>query len=98
MQQAIATIKIETWIAIISFLLGLGATFNGVIIWYANSEKKKYAAERDFSHLKNNYQQLTTNQNLILDELDDFKDAVMKELTEIKALVIRSYFDKHKDN
>jgi dGTP triphosphohydrolase len=108
MNSFLASIKPEIWIAIGGFLLGLGTTVNAAIIWYSNSVKKRYAAERDFEHMKNNYKQLAANQHLILEEIDetkdtilkefdDVKDSVLKELVEIKALLYSGRFNQRRE-
>lgn len=98
MNSFLSSIKPEIWIALSGFLLGLGTTVNAAIIWYSNSVKKRYAAERDFEHLKNNYKQLASNQNLILEELDDVKDSIIKELVEIKALLYSNRFNRQRES
>lgn len=103
MNSFLASIKPEIWIAIGGFLLGLGTTVNGAIIWYSNSVKKRYAAERDFEHLKNSYKQylileeIDETKDTILKEFDDVKDSVLKELVEIKALLYSGRFNRQRE-
>lgn len=87
---------INTVIAVAGFFLGIGSSLIGLITWYSNSEKKRYAAERDFNHLKRNYEQLTLNLKMVAEEIDDFHNKVMQELVEIKALAYRQLTDRNK--
>ena len=43
----------------------------GAIAWYSSKVKKEYAAQRDFNHLKNNYQQLAINVENLWRLMDD---------------------------
>jgi len=63
--------KIETVISITSFLFGIGGTLWAVLQWYAISQTKRYAAERDFQHLRANQEQLSQNLRVVLDELEE---------------------------
>lgn len=85
--------KIETIIAIAGFLIGLGTTLCGVLAWYAGAVKKKYAAEREFNHLRNNQQQIQNGLNDLVQEFDRRFDEADRQLIEIKAHLIRSGVD-----
>lgn len=67
----------------------------GAIAWYSSKVKKEYAAERDFKHLKRNYEQLAVNvENLwrLMDDsfreheekLSDQHNQILRELAELK--------------
>ena len=43
----------------------------GAIAWYSSKVKKEYAAERDFKHLKRNYEQLAVNVENLWRLMDD---------------------------
>lgn len=58
----------------------------GVIAWYSASVQKRYASQRDFEHLKRNYEQLASNQNEIVKDLDKGFDSLILELKEVKGL------------
>lgn len=63
-------------------IIGTGLAIGSGCFWYTDSiakkEIKKYAAERDFGHIKNSLLQLTTNL------ANDFQD-IERRLDEIKA-------------
>ena len=50
---------ISTLISVASFLGGVGATLLGVGRWYDSAQRKKFASEREFEHLKRDYQTLS---------------------------------------
>lgn len=86
----------QTLIALGAFLLALFTNIFGVVVWYAvwyaNSEKKKYAAERDFNHLKNNQKDISDGIAHIandfdkrFDELDKHLNLQDHDLSEIKT-------------
>lgn len=77
-------------IALGSLVLATATTVIGGVLWYANSEKKKYAAERDFNHIKNNLKQMSEGFALEFKDLNDRFDDVDKELLRIEAYLIRS--------
>ena len=64
-------ISLNDFVAIAGFLLGIITAFGGWLAWYASSVKKAYAAERDFNHLKRNYEQLVQNQTEMLRILEE---------------------------
>lgn len=66
--------------------LGLGVltTAGGVLTWYVNGSTKKYAAERDFAHIKRNYEQ--AHQALLM--LQEDNDRLRETFIEMKTLMI----------
>lgn len=56
---------------LISLTLGLLGFLSGAILWYRGSIEKRYAAERDFGHLKRNQEQMSQALGIIDDELAD---------------------------
>lgn len=44
--------------ALIGVALGLFSFLGGVVLWYKGSVEKRYAAERDFNHLRRNQEQM----------------------------------------
>ncbi len=70
-------------------ILGLGLTVLtvviSIIISVVNAEKRKYGLERDFAHMKRDYEQIVQNLNVIISELDHRFDAVDRTLIEIKS-------------
>lgn len=69
--------------------LGLLATFvgslAGFVLWFANSEKKKYGLERDFAHLKRNQESMQQGIDTILREFDKRFDVLEHQILEIKS-------------
>lgn len=63
--------KIETIISVASFMFGVGGTLWAVLQWYAISQTKRYAAERDFQHLRTNQEQMAQNLRVLMDELEE---------------------------
>ena len=75
-------------IVILTFSLALGGNVTWAILFFTNSVKRRYAAERDFGHLKNNLKDLTDNLDHLFSELDRRLDAQDKNLLELKAYLI----------
>jgi len=67
--------------------LSVGSTIFVTISWYNSTVRKQYAAQRDFEHLKRNYQQLADNQAQILKEMDSRFDMATLDLRDIKGLI-----------
>jgi len=53
--------SISTIFGILVALTSLIAGVGGAIAWYGASVRKQYAAERDFNHLKRQYESLAMN-------------------------------------
>lgn len=70
-------ISFNDFVAILGFILGLLTSLAGFLAWYGSSVKKSYAAERDFNHLRRNYEQLAENQKHILIEIENVKDMLI---------------------
>ncbi len=82
-------------LVIITFALALGGHVTWAVVFFANSIKRRYAAERDFNHLKNNQKQITDNIAFgfkeiddRFDRIDDRFDRIDRDLLEIKAYLI----------
>lgn len=75
----------------LALILGLLSTFGGAIAVYRSNVKKSYAAERDFAHLRKNYEQLSS----AVGELDDRLGSICHELIEIKSAL---YVSLHKNS
>lgn len=69
-------ISLNDFVAIGGFIIGILTSMAGFLAWYGTSVKKAYAAERDFNHLRRNYEQLAENQTHILSELNDIQENV----------------------
>lgn len=77
----------QNFVALGGFLLGLLTSLLGALAWYGSAVRKRYAAERDFQHLKNNYAQLAANQGTILSALQETNDKLGDIHTEVADLV-----------
>lgn len=73
--------------AFISLIMGLASFLSGLLLWYKGSIEKRYAAQRDFGHLKRNYESLSEGVNLQAKEMDRRFDQVEADLREIKILL-----------
>lgn len=61
------------------------ATFvGGILAWYSANVQKRYAAQRDFEHLKRNYQQLAQNQTTILEVMDKRFDSLDRDADDVR--------------
>ncbi|BCL34251.1 hypothetical protein [Nostoc sp. MS1] len=83
--------KVDTLLAIGGFILALGGNITWAIIMIANAQKKAYAAERDFNHLKNNQKDISDGIAMGFDEIERRFDYVDKELIELKSWLIRGF-------
>lgn len=81
--------NIQTYISLAAFLLSLGGNILWALLMLVNAEKKKYAAERDFNHLKNNQKNISDGIADGFNEIEHKLDALIHELHEIKAWLIR---------
>lgn len=78
---------IQTLIAVAGFLAGVGSTALASLQWYGNSQKKAYAAERDFQHLRRNQEQMKLAIENLASEVDDLSDS-MKTMTAVFNMLI----------
>ena len=71
--------------AVGGFVLALLIALSGFIVWFANSEKRKYGLERDFNHLKRNQEQIQQGIETLLREVDRRFDSIERDILEVKA-------------
>ena len=88
---------IQNTLAIAGFFLAIGSNLIWLLVTYANGEKKKYAAERDFNHIKNNQLQISQGIGVLTRDLDNRLDDIDKNLVEIKAFMV-IYVGNARDN
>jgi len=72
---------------IISLLLGMTGLLSfvgGIFFWFKSNIEKRYAAERDFAHIRNDYKQLTE----FLKVIDDDVQGIDRTLIEMKSAMI----------
>jgi hypothetical protein len=79
------TFSPSDFIALGGLMLATITTVLGGVVWFANSEKKRYAAERDFAHIRRNQEQMQQGLNNLLHELDRRFDTVERDILEIKS-------------
>ena len=68
------------WIGIITFI-------GGVALWYRGAVEKKYAAQRDFGHLKRNYENLSMTVLEQGKDIDRRFDGLEADTREVKILL-----------
>jgi hypothetical protein len=76
------------WISVGGLSIGILSLLGGFFLWYKGSVEKRYAAERDFAHLRRNQEQISNGLAAIDKFLDDRLDEQRGELKEIKALCL----------
>lgn len=88
----------EAWIAFGAFIAGLIPYGLNLVSHYSNSQQKRYAAERDFQHLKRNQEQIVSNIAHIAEEFDRRFDDIDKQLNDVEhsLLEIKTYLNIYK--
>lgn len=74
-------------LSLVSLVVGLVTSIGGGVAWWRAVVRKQYAAERDFGHLKRNYQQLAQGVDLLYKEGDKRFDRLDLEMVELKGLL-----------
>ena len=77
-------LKPSDLIALFSLFLACFTTLIGAILWYAQSEKKKYASERDFQHIRNNQKNIADSIALLTKDIEDTLEHISRDILEIK--------------
>lgn len=72
----------------IGLLMGVISFVAGAVTWYRGSVEKRYAAERDFNHVRRNLEQLSGNLNDFAEEMDHRFDQTNGELIQVKSLLM----------
>lgn len=57
---------------------------SGTLAWYSARVQKTYAAQRDFEHLKRNYNQMSENLAAIAEEIDRRFDSLDRDGDDIR--------------
>lgn len=71
----------------ILLIMSVGSALFAVVTWYSASVQKRYASQRDFEHLKRNYQQLSENHAQTSKEMDARFDQMTLDLRDIKNIL-----------
>lgn len=84
-------ITLDNLIAIGALSLSLVTNLILGAMWYVNTqrstERKQYAAERDFNHLKRNQEQISTGLGHILEEMERNFLVIQRDVLEMKILL-----------
>lgn len=75
---------INTIIAIVGLILGLATTAIGFASAYSNQKIKAYGLERDYAHLKRNYETMSQEMVNLHRDINDKLDRFFLELVELK--------------
>lgn len=79
----------ESTISLVLGLIGIIGGLFGALSWYSGAVQKRYAAERDFQHLKRTLEQLALNidnrQSEIINLIQNKHEFLKKELDEIES-------------
>lgn len=87
---------IETLLAVASFVLGVGGTLWAVVNYYASSQTKKYAAQRDFEHLRRNQEQLIHNLSEIAKDIDEVREEV-RNMSRVAQIILAKRGDSESE-
>lgn len=79
--------SLEQWIAIIGVSLALLASIDSGIQRYNKATTSKYAAQRDFEHLRRNQEQLKTAVADIQDELEKMQEDNVRLKTQLEMFL-----------
>ena len=72
------------YIGIATGIIGIVTAILGGLAWYKGAIEQRYAAQRDFGHLRRNYEQLNANLLALMREEDERFDELRLELREMK--------------
>ena len=75
---------IPSWFGL---LMAVASFVGGIVMWYKGSVEKRYAARRDFDHLKRNYAQVTTAVQQLDDDVQQGNEKIIKELSEMRGSI-----------
>jgi hypothetical protein len=74
-------------VSLASTLLGAISVIGGGIAYYRSSVIKRYAAQRDFEHLKRNYESISAAIATSHQETEQLLRDMDRQISEMKALV-----------
>jgi len=72
MKQALSLVPLA------GLLLGILSTLGGAFFYWNGAVRKRYAAERDFEHLRRNQEQILQMLKLLDDDLGDVKTELVR--------------------
>lgn len=82
--------NVQIWIGLV---IGVSTFLAGILAWYAGAIEKKYAAQRDFQHLKKNQEQIVSLTEQLFKEQDRRFDEIQRENDELKALFMNVFMN-----
>lgn len=74
--------------SVVGFIISVVTFSGGIIAFWQGSVKKRYAAEREFVHLKNNQLQISEALAEMAKDADERGHRVEVELVQIKSLLM----------
>ncbi|PSB18440.1 hypothetical protein C7B65_15205 [Phormidesmis priestleyi ULC007] len=80
----------KTLISLATFLAGAGSAVWGMVRWYGDGEKKRYAAERDFEHLRKSQEQMRQSILLLTREIDELSDDMKIHLAVFNVMLAQN--------
>ncbi len=78
---------IKNLVSLATFLAGAGSAVWGMVRWYGDGEKRRYAAERDFTHLRNNQEQMKQQIASLAKEIDSLSDDMKTHLAVFNVML-----------
>jgi hypothetical protein len=75
-------------ISLLGLGMGLTSFLGGLVLWYKGAIEKRYAAQRDFGHLKRNQEQLASSLETVAKDFDHQLDILRSDTKEIKAYTL----------
>lgn len=79
---------LESLTTVLSLAIGITSLAGGFLLWHKGSVEKRYAAERDFSHIRNDLRSLSANLAHETEEAERAFNEIRFELKEAKALLL----------
>lgn len=83
-------VDVKSILSILTFLAGVGGGVLGMLRWFSTSERKKFAAEREFIHLRNNQEQMKRSMAILSSELDELSDDMKTQSACFQMLLSQS--------
>ena len=68
--------------SLIGLCIGVISFLSGAILWYKGSIEKRYAAQRDFGHLKNNQETISRVLNEVCEQIDELSRSQSEDVKE----------------
>lgn len=78
--------QILSWLGLAGGIIGILTFVGGILAWYSGAIEKRYAAQRDFQHLKKNQENISLGIHSLFKEVDRRFDDLVREVGELKAL------------